>query len=66
MSDISIHDIMLFMKYYSMNIFTVRLCMQLKTTVGLESRFMPISNALFRQRKRKGYKNGISCSSDFR
>ena len=37
--------------------------MQLKTTVGLESRFMPISDALFRQRKCKGCKNGASCNA---
>ena len=37
--------------------------MQLKTTVGLASRFMPISDALFRQRKCKGCKNGVSCNA---
>ena len=37
--------------------------MRLKTTVGLESRFMPISDALFRQRKCKGCKNGVSCNA---
>ena len=34
-----------------------------KTTTGLEIGLMPISDVLFRQRKQKGQKNGISCNA---